>query len=338
MDLKTQKKENFPSVLSFQKNIYCTDGVFENAETLIRTCRSIQGQEGGKKKEGDTEIVGIFKQEYCRAVDNKVKVSFGIVVTPFLKEKIKQINDVEVYEKLNEFIKKLAEKDYLRENAEYISYNILNGRWLWRNRGLSEKIEIRVFDENGNIVAEVDDALNISENIEIDANGKIISLEEDVYKKEVEKLGEAIYSCMAKNDEIRRFKVEAVLHVIKGQNLYPSETFNNKNKSNISRNFLKNEERVPLFSEEKIWNALRTYDVWYKKEDVVSYEKLKEPISIEVYGGNIKFQEVMRNKKQYFAEMLKKTLNGKEEELIDDDKRYMVACLIRGAAITKSKE
>jgi CRISPR-associated protein Csy3 len=336
MASKTQ--ENFPSVLSFQKSVYCTDGVFENAETLIRTCRSIQGQEGGKKKEGDTGIVGIFNQEYCRAVDDKVKVSFGIVVTPFLKERIKQVNDVEAYEKLNDFIRSLAKKDYLRENANYIAYNVLNGRWLWRNRVLSEKIEIRVFDENGNVVAEVDDALNIPENIEIDANGKIVSLEEDVYKKEVVKLGEAIYSCMTQNDEIRRFKVEAILHVIKGQNLYPSETFNDKNKSDISREFLKNEEGVPLFSEEKIWNALRTYDVWYKKDDVISYEKLKEPISIEVYGGNIKFQEIMRSEKQYFAEMLKKALNGKEEELSDDDKRYMVACLIRGAAITKSKE
>ena len=43
----------------------------------------------------------------------------------------------------------------------------------------------------------------------------------------------------------------------------------------------------------------------------------------------------MRNKKQYFSSLLQDLIN--DEDIEDNEMRYLIGCLIRGGAVTKAK-
>jgi len=343
MAKKTNVKKILPDVISIMKSIDVTDGTFENCELIFKGIRTMQAQEGGKKEGNknakEDSVIALTMAEYYKALGDEVKVNFGMRITPLnMDDKLVQTNSVDFYHKFNEVCDEAVQSENLRKNAEFIAYNILNGRWLWRNRDVAEDIKIEIFkgETKDKPFISYESVLDSTRDIVIDKESNVIDYEKTgMDKNAVEKLAEVILKGLT--EEPVNLRIRATLKVIENQNLYPSQTFNpvkeEIGESPVSRRFYKiinkNGEKIPAISADKLWNAIRTYDVWFKK-----YEELKEPISIELLGGSVKFQNFFREPDEFFSTILAKKIT--KEEISENEEIYLIGCLIRGGAITKT--
>ena len=339
------KDKILPSVISFEKAVVTTDAEMENVELFLRGMRTLQDINSGNKG----NVVNLQKSEYAIATKDTVTVKFKFKPLT-VKNKLTQINDVEIYNKLQELYKKEEFDKSLKLNSEYIAYNICNGRWLWRNKGLSNSVNIIIDIIKEEETKEIKKTFKLNE-IDIPDNINIKKDTENILGNEIDYIGineehggiikelaEWIYKGF--NEENNEYaEIKAELDVFEGMQVYPSELFLNqdeflkilKERYDISAG--KNEKirlfyktannNKPALTDVKIWNALRTYDVWYDKYDVVG-----APISIEITGGNLKFQEQLRNNNKIFKRLLEKYL--KDKEFTADEWLYFTGCLIRG--------
>ncbi len=355
-------KRKLPSVLSFLKSVDVTDCVIDGVKIIEKGTRTLQAQEGGKKegnKSSGDGVTALIVQEFCKALGDEVKFSFHMRVFPFNKEKLFQISleskdnkdkdsNIEFmkrFEEIIDYIKNTDKNELLRKNADYIAFNILNGRWLWRNRDLSDNITVRVFEEDEKEpLVEVNDVQYITKDIILDENNEIDYEKTGMSRNKLKVLSDKILEMMVdEGEDGRNLYIEAVLEVVEGQNMFPSQLFNpieeTIGESPVSRRFYKtitkDDENIPAISSEKLWNAIRTYDVWYN-----NYSVIKEPISIEFLGTNIKYQTSFRKSDEYFSTILfDATIGNKNFKDLSEEKcLFFTACLIRGGALTITKD
>jgi len=232
------------------------------------------------------------------------------------------------------FVARAKESSGLAEVANRTARNILNGRWLWRNRLIAKAINIAVECDQQSLAQA--DALSLP----LDHF--------DDYSDQELALGKELTSQM-KGEKLSTLKVMATVYT-RAQGVvevYPSQNYlekkkaenkkteNKKTESGVSRSLyvhhapdLMRNMHSPSITgyaairDQKVGNALRTIDTWYPSDS-----KQPKPIPVEPMGANLEEQRFFRQKKSSSFELLK-SLN--ELDPNSPDGMFVIACLIRG--------
>ena len=302
-----------PSVFSLRRSVETTDGIIDNVLIEERTFRTVKNFAGSKKENENKESSNIAKGEVAIATENIVNVNFDLKFLK-LELKVENCNDVEFYKKFNEKLKE-ENQQLLQKIAGYYAFNLINGRWLWRNRVIADGVDIeikkyRYGEEKPAETVVVKDADMLDLDIKLNENNKIVAKTD---KEALEKVSGWIY------EEIYWGKpyyleINAKLYTEKGMQLYPSQLFVNGKEG---RKFARVGDKGAI-TYQKIGDALRTFDVWYK-----DYKELQEPIVVEFFGGSLKFQKNFRDKKDSAFTVMSKYIN--DEELSETERLYLMA-------------
>lgn len=228
-------------------------------------------------------------------------------------------NDQDYQQALMAVVKDYKDSQGVSELAKRYATNIVNARWLWRNRVGAEKITITVrFNQQTLTFNAKDFALN-----EFNADDK--NLAQLAQWIEQGLTGQAFVI----------LAIEAQAHVGYGQEVYPSQelildTGSKKSKvlyrvGDISKN------HAGMHSQ-KISNAIRTIDTWYPE-----YEDNQFPIAIEPYGAVTTLGKAFRQPKQgkdFYSLFDKWVLKGEKPEV--NQQHYVMGVLIRGGVFGES--
>lgn len=242
---------------------------------------------------------------------------------------------------LFDFIEKSKEAGAFEILCHRYARNILNGRWLWRNKNYATSVEIKVTKrdfktDESEIIAEVsafDIPTNHFDNIT------------DVEKRVAEVLAKNL-----KNEEYSILHVDATVNfgVRSSVEVYPSQNYCDKGGKDdgIGRSLFK----LPLadsslinsmgsgfkvvgraaIRDQKISNAIRTIDTWYN-----SYDDMGIIIPVEPLGASLEVHALLRIKEDNGFKILEKI---DEVEMLSDEALFLLALLIRGGVYGSSGE
>ena len=214
------------------------------------------------------------------------------------------------------YIKKIEEylQSELDELANRYAYNIVNARFLWRNRIDAQAIQVRISHSE------------CSEPLVFDAYNFSLKKTKATADENVERLAQLIKQGLLGSTKAL-LEIEAYAQLGNGQRVWPSqEMVLNTPKGEKSRHLFhvkRDSKRLAAMHCEKIGNALRTIDDWYPQA-----QEMQGPIAIEAYGSVTQRGQAYRSNKTDFRTLLLKWLNDKEPT--PEEKHFVVAMLIRG--------
>jgi len=209
----------------------------------------------------------------------------------------------------------------LEDIANRYARNILNGRWLWRNRALSNQITINVFNEDKKLLAAT--------------NAKNVSLHHfNDFSEQEKALGQYIISSLNGNAS-ETYHVEAdILFGFTGSvEVYPTQNMLTEKVSGSAKSLYRLGPSGPpqkditymgqaAFRDTKINNALRTFDTWYN-----DFPKRNRPIPVEFTGANLEHRVFFRSDSTSAFNLLK---NIGTIDPNSDEGKFLQACFIRG--------
>jgi CRISPR-associated protein Csy3 len=232
-----------------------------------------------------------------------------------------------------EFQQNLTERvnDYINQHkctelAYRYATNLVNGRFLWRNRVGAEHIMVVI-----EVLTEDESALTIR----FDAKEDVSLQDFECKQYEIGLLAERIEKTLASKQDFLLLKVTCYAKLGAGQEVYPSEelVLDKKTKQNgdKSKILYKVNEQAAMHSQ-KIGNAIRTIDTWYP-------EYTNMPIAIEPYGAVTTLGRAFRNPqaKNDFYSLFDNWVLG-SRELTTEESHYVVAMLIRGGVFGESSK
>lgn len=235
------------------------------------------------------------------------------------------------------FIDKAQKSQGLQEVACRYARNILNGRWLWRNRTLAKSIKVTVRAEN-DVLAQDCDALSLP-------------LFEFGDYRDAEKAVAAALVKGLQGDSQASLSVVATLDLgVQGAvEVFPSQNYVEDKPKGFARPLYavgeadawsKNNQGIHFeatrimghaaLRDQKIGNALRTIDTWFEQ-----YPTHGRPIPVEPNGASLDAQVFFRNKKTSAFEYAK-SLNTLDPN--SPEGMFMIASLIRGGVYSGGKE
>lgn len=228
-------------------------------------------------------------------------------------------NDQDYQQALLEVVKDYQQSQGVSELAKRYATNIVNARWLWRNRVGAEKITVTVrFNQQTLTLNAKDFGLN-----QFNSDDKNLA-----------QLAQWIEQGLTGKAFVI-LAIEAQAHVGYGQEVYPSQelildTGSKKSKvlyrvGDISKN------HAGMHSQ-KISNAIRTIDTWYPEYDDNNF-----PIAIEPYGAVTTLGKAFRQPKQgkdFYSLFDKWVLKGEKPEV--NQQHYVMGVLIRGGVFGES--
>lgn len=324
------------SVLAFERSLDISDAIFaqQNSQddkklTPVRLSqKSVRGTISNRLKNAtandpaklDTEIQNPNLQTVdVAALDadkDTLVVKWSCKVLPFLGAP-SVCNDINYQEELTKITQSYIKSVGMKTLAKRYAINILNGRWLWRNRMAAEQISIAIYrKDNDNPIIEINDIKKYQLN----------SFDYD--DKSVNELTSLIEAGLL-GEEFVIFNIQAKLKMGLGQEVYPSQELildTGKVKSKVL--YEKNEQAA--MHSQKISNAIRTIDTWYD-------EKAEFPIAIEPYGAVTTMGHAFRQPKQkhdFYTLFDNWVLKGEKPSL--EQQHYVIAVLIRGGVFGAS--
>jgi len=225
-----------------------------------------------------------------------------------------------------DFIHRIKQKmeDYRQTNglktlAFRYAYNIVNGRFLWRNRVCAENVVIEVTTddpEKALIFKAYDFSLN--------------NFKENCHNKELQKLAGVILKGLeGGSEDFNTVEVDAYVKLGSSQHVFPSQEMNMGEKKKILFKLPVDGKECAAMHNVKIGNAIRTIDSWYQGEE-------DSPIAVEPYGSVTQRGKAFRKSKNDLYTLMLKWVN--DEAVIQDDKNYIVANFIRGGVFGGKSE
>lgn len=228
---------------------------------------------------------------------------------------------------IDHFIERSKSSAGLVEVCNRFARNLLNGRWLWRNRLIASNIVIDVSSEESPVAQ---------------ANAFDIPLKEfSNYSPDELALGTVLAEQLRGNN-LKPLKVRATLDLLGtgAIEVYPSQNYidDEKARKELSRSlYVYNKPRTqdkagPILMgfaairDQKIGNALRTIDTWYDEEPC-------EPIAVEPLGANLKALKFFRQRSKSAFSMMQR-LN--EIDPASPEGMFMIASFLRGGVFTRS--
>lgn len=211
---------------------------------------------------------------------------------------------------INSYIQEVGFKPLALRYAQ----NLANARFLWRNRINAKQVLVQIYDVENPKQSWEFNALDMPFND---------FTQED---KQLEDLATYIAESF-KDGKYLLLGVRAFAKMGFGQRIFPSQEMRDKDKETNKSKFLyqiktKDGLCAGLHSE-KIGNAIRTIDTWYKSEDGI-----QPAIAVEPYGSVPTQGQAYRTSKTDLYSLMVNWLDGKDVSI--DDKHFVVANLIRG--------
>jgi CRISPR-associated protein Csy3 len=293
----------------------------DTESNTVRNVSNVQETDSAKKSHVAEAVVAKFSVRFMDLED----ALYG--TTSKDKENMKIVKD-----SLFDFIAKAKESEGVEEVSRRYARNILNGRWLWRNRLNAKTLKVSV-KSGGEAIVENLDAFNISLNDFEDFTPDELKVAEIISDglKGIGKPGLEI-------EAVFDFGIEGEYEVFCSQNYIedkPSgfarslyyvghsdrKTFDSKGIKKLGQAALR---------DQKISNALRTIDTWYADFGVV-----QRPIPVEPIGANLSDDCFYRTNKDSAFTLTKKlnTIDPKSPEGM-----FMIASLIRGGVYSESEK
>jgi CRISPR-associated protein Csy3 len=356
------KKQTLPAVLSFQRCMVISDGLmysirrFEFGKPINVVRHGIRGtinisakaererliaqQEKGQKKSNN--VTNIQITETAKTDPDSEGVAIRFVLRPIdLNYSLFACageSGASVRDGIELFIKKAKSSEGLQEVCRRYARNILNGRWLWRNRILGSSIKITIVIENGDTkTIFVDNALLIPLNTFGDYNEQEIVL------------GRTLAECFIGNKNAV-FTVEAMVSwgPQAAVEVFPSQNYTKGKPEGFARPLYKigkperyssgdpdsfTDTRVmglAAIRDQKIGNAIRTIDTWYE-----NHAEVDRPIPIEPNGASLDLMAFLRKTTSTASSLLKNIAQINPDS---DDGMFMIAVLIRGGVFGESEK
>jgi CRISPR-associated protein Csy3 len=219
-------------------------------------------------------------------------------------------NKPEFEEKVVEVIKSYRAQHQFKELATRYANNIVNGRFLWRNRVGAESVCIKVTHGQQSWLFNA-----------YDYKFDEFSLMPSDSNQSFEQLVKVIQRGL-QGEGVEYLEIIAFAKLGSGQHVFPSqEMVLGIPKGEKSKILFKLNDCAAMHSE-KIGNALRTIDTWYTEDSN------PKAIAIEPYGSVTSRGEAHRISKNDFYSIFHKWL--KDGDIPVEQQHYVVATLIRG--------
>ncbi|WLF83388.1 type I-F CRISPR-associated protein Csy3 [Moraxella sp. ZY210820] len=340
---KTPKAENkapVPSVLAFSRKIEPSDGLMQaglwNADVAQLSQQTWQNIElHDKSNRGVKSQYGVADEEksqpnLVRGDDTSLPPHLDTLKVAFT---VKFLGDIATATANNEpdFGIKLTEKFKVYQDeigflplARRYAYNLVNGRFLWRNRVGAESVIVRIYDTENPTQEWIFD------------NARTMPLND--FEVENTKLDD-LAKCIAESFATGKYlllKAEAFVKVGLGQRVFPSQEMREKDKDNKSKFLYQIKTPNGLCAglhSEKIGNAIRTIDTWYNfpQADDLFEKTVKPAIAIEPYGSvPTQGQAYRRNASEGDLYSLMANWLSDDGNISTEQKHFVVANLIRG--------
>ncbi|OCG07839.1 type I-F CRISPR-associated protein Csy3 [Gilliamella sp. wkB178] len=324
------------SVLAFERSFDISDAIFaqqNSADTnkltpVILAEKSVRGTISNRLKNAvasdPTKLDAEIQKANLQTVDvaaldadkDTLVVSWSCKVLPFLG-KPSVCNDIDYQEELTKTTQDYIKSVGMTTLAKRYAINILNGRWLWRNRMAAEHISIAITRKDND-----KPMITVSDVKQYQLNSF------DYEDKQVNDLATLIEAGLT-GKEFVIFNIEAKLKMGFGQEVYPSQELildTGKAKSKV----LYEKNNQAAMHSQKISNAIRTIDTWYD-------ETVEFPIAIEPYGAVTTMGHAFRQPKQkldFYNLFDNWVLKGEKPAL--EQQHYVIAVLIRGGVFGAS--
>lgn len=354
--MSKDKQIVLPSMLAFERKLEVSDGlmyagIFDNRNLkyakddekkenklwqeiaiTTRKNRATQSAEGINdiKKTEPNPVASGDDQAVIPSGCDTLKVSWtmriiGNVGKPFACNKADFENTI--IDKTSEF-----KTEALKDLAFRYAYNIVNGRFLWRNRVCAENVEIQV-SIKGEEKPLSFNAYDFS----------LLGFEDNKNNVDLKKVENVIYQGLMDEtgENFLSIKVSAFVKLDESQQIFPSQEMNMNEKGKV----LFQLNGCAAVHNVKIGNAIRTIDTWYgdnaiaKAEAKDKVEKTtitnKQPIAVEPYGSVTQRGLAYRPSKDDLYTLMMNWVN--EKEVSDKNKKYVIANLIRGGVFSKGK-
>lgn len=345
----SKKLEKLPGVASLRRANVISDGVFfsinrNGTEQKIPVIRhGIRGtQNTPSPKKGDNREVSNIQITESAKTDmesTSFGVDFGIKFLP-LSESLSSCagEGSEVFRNhFQRFTSACKGSEGVQEVGRRFARNILNGRWLWRNRTLSDDIQVTV-ESPDFIVSDYPIT-----------NSSLLSFED--YTDAEKSLGDVIAQNLT-GEAMTPLKVRAVANLgfTGSVEVYPSQNYVQDKPSGFARPLYKLGDPGPVnnnsqdfkdvrkmgvaaLRDQKIGNAIRTIDTWYPDAELNDHL----PIAVEPEGANLGAMKFFRTKK---SETTSFELAKKLGEIDPDssDGMFMIAAIARGGVYSQKND
>lgn len=331
------------SVLSFERKLDVSDALMyagnwedkasKQWQPIHNKEKSVRGTISNRFKAGNIDQAKLdadMKNPNPQTVDaaslsentDTLKVQFTLRVLAGVGEP-SACNDADYREKLTQTVQGYIAKNGLNELATRYALNLANGRFLWRNRIGAESVQVYIDRLVQGEAAQtwVFDALEFS----------LLQTQAPIAQNQAAKELAAIIESGLTGSEHVLFRVRAYVRMGEGQEVFPSQELILEKTSKDKSKTLYDVNGIAAMHSQKIGNALRTIDSWYKGADE------NGPIAVEPYGSVTTQGKAWRGKeKQDFYSLLDGwVLKDKEPEL--DQQHFVIATLIRGGVFGEAK-
>lgn len=363
---KAEVFKKLPGSLSLQRGTIVSDGAFyhlnqDGTENVLNVMyhgiRGTQNVAGNKEKGGATgnslarEVSNIQMTESAKLLPNSqllVKWDLRFIDLEHIlfacasKAGADKAEEQAFRQGFKNFIDKAKESEGIQQVARRYVRNIVNGRWLWRNRTIAEQITIKISETEYQ-----ENSLNTrkySNTLTFDALSFSLKSFDEVTQDE-QKIANIIVNGM-RGDRTANLHIEAVIDVgMGGIEVFPSQNYLEDKPKGFSRslyqiNPVKPERQAKdnqylgqaAIRDQKIGNALRTIDTWYPS----FIENDSKPIPVEPNGASLDAQQFFRVGKEKVSafDLLKEiqTLDPNSEKGM-----FLIACLIRGGVYSEGE-
>ncbi len=336
--------KKLPSVLAFTRAHFITDAAFYSLtkegleKPILVELQGIRGSQNVSEKngneEGKVEVTNLQKIEIAKADINTkavlIRFSLGFLdITKTLHScNGKDMTEVMAFRKsLKDFLFRAKNSGAIEVIAKRYARNVLNGRWLWRNKDIAKQILINIKYNEDDLIANYDITGSSLMNF-------------NTYNEQEEKLAK-IFTQQLKGEDLSAVEVTAVL-IPKASGafeVYPSQNFQEQsNERNAQKKFLfkiNNKNQAGL-RDQKIFNAIKTIDDWYKHD----YKEEIGPIPVEAYGSNIEWNLFLRGDKKAKNNGfdLLKVLNdfNSNNEMLEENALFVLSLIERGGVFGES--
>lgn len=318
-----------PNLLSFERKLENSDALmfsgnwseqdndnWHSIKIIPRLNRSTQSAQGisDDKKTQPNPVASSNDDANLPLEHDTLKLSFtlrliGNLGLPFA------CNSPEFETAIKQKVDEFKQTEMLDELAKRYAYNIVNGRFLWRNRVGAKNVTIKV-------TIDKQDHDKPSESLTFNAYDYSLNNFDNTDEK-LTRLAQEIKEGLA-SDTFVFISIDAFVQLGRGQRVFPSQEMNMGEKRKV---LFKIHNQAAMHNV-KIGNALRTVDDWYPDAQF--------PIAAEPFGAVTQRGQAYRKSKIDLYTLMVAWVN--DTELTDENKAYVVANLIRGGVFSKGGE
>ncbi|MEG0344293.1 MAG: type I-F CRISPR-associated protein Csy3 [Acinetobacter sp.] len=363
----TENFKKLPGSLSLQRGTVISDAAFYHLHTdgteqalhvMYHGIRGTQNVAGNKEKgaaSGNSvarEVSNIQMTESAKLLPNsKLLVKWDlrfidlqhILFACASKAGADKQEEKDFREGFKVFIEKAKNSEGIQEVARRYVRNIVNGRWLWRNRSIAEHILIKVSEtvehENSQTTR------NYKNTMEFNALDYGLKSFDNVSQNE-QQLADIIVKGM-RGDVNTSLHVEAIIDFgMGGVEVFPSQNYLEDKPKGFSRSLYQINPVKPerqskdnqslgqaAIRDQKVGNALRTIDTWYPR----FIENDSKPIPVEPNGASLDAQDFFRVDKGAKASAFDILKEIRSLDPNSDKGMFLIACLVRGGVYSEGE-